>query len=229
MYLHLHTGGLEDIDRVLLAFATTCFNNSVACPLRNESASPFNFTHPEALLVAIDLTLDSLYRAPVPTSVGLPDATASHLRTLLFAKLYRPTSWPDLADFLVQAFNNNFINIVRATMVHVNEAQIETEDYPVFAPNVIVVRVLPHSVVHVISAIFSVQTQSHMTTRFSNRRAMSLPSSYFRAFNSRPLVWGIDSSTELCAMPGIALDSFHVRADMVEILGYRTILWYNLC
>jgi hypothetical protein len=144
--------GLNNVDDVLVSFATSCYEAGLNCTLNAFPPNALlNFTSPEALLSAIDITLDNLYAKPVPIySLPTPAvATVSNFRRLLFSAMYNIGKWPALAEHLAAAFNGNFTGIVNATMQKVDAVNLQRSDSSRWANSVIFVcssYVLTHRV-----------------------------------------------------------------------------------
>jgi hypothetical protein len=138
--------GLDNVDDVLTAFATSCFHAGANCTLNALAPNKvLNFTSPKALLDAIDATLDALYASPVPI-FDLPTpavATAANLRALLFISMYSIGFWPALAEHLAAAFSGDFTGIVRATTTTADPASANQPDGSLFSTYIIFVRRRP--------------------------------------------------------------------------------------
>jgi hypothetical protein len=130
---------------VLRSFASSCYDAKENCTLNAlKPNSVLNFTGPDALLSAIDHTLDSLYNSPVPIyDLDVPAvATSSSLRYLLFRGMYSIDSWPTLADHLAHMFQGNYTGIVNATMNKVVANDATKPDDSIFSVHVVTVRLI---------------------------------------------------------------------------------------
>lgn len=114
-------GGLDDIDRVIEQFASSCLAAKSNCSLAPLGSA-------KAILSALDLVIDQLYHTPVP--VDLPVAgfvgLARHAKDLILTSAYRITAWPALADHFAEAhFRGNFTGLINATLSHLDDSVAE--------------------------------------------------------------------------------------------------------
>ena len=129
--------GLDNIDDVLVSFASSCLAAGANCTL---NSGTHKYASAGELLAKIDQTLDALYAKPVPVlDLDVPAvATAKNLREVMFGAMYSIKSWPVLAEHLQAAFSGNFSGIVNATMPRVNPAHVGQPDsttpstFPIF-------------------------------------------------------------------------------------------------
>jgi hypothetical protein len=152
--LEAHAGvlavGLNDLDKVVQAFAQSCFDAKENCTLNTprsmSTTSTFKFSSPAALLSAVDATLDTLYMNPIPIknlpSPGTAVVTPTTLRVAIFSHMYNIATWPDLAEILSEVlYSGNWTQAVALTRLSVNPALKDVPDDSHFVPDVISVRV----------------------------------------------------------------------------------------
>ena len=123
-------------------FASTCLSAGANCSL-----NAFNFSSADALLDAIDKTVDELYASPVPIDDLYQPAVAiaSDLLASLGNAMYSIDRWPLLADGLALAFTGNFTPIVSITRPWLSKSNVDPPGNSPYALNVISVRWLIHS------------------------------------------------------------------------------------
>ncbi|EIN12791.1 acid protease [Punctularia strigosozonata HHB-11173 SS5] len=117
--------GLQDIDKIVDGFATTCSasKNTTQCALAELS--------PKEIVHRIDGLIDSLYAEPQAVyNLSVPSvATASSVRRLMFTNMYRIQSWPGLAEQLYDAFfHADLTKLVNATLTRIEGKSAQEPD-----------------------------------------------------------------------------------------------------
>lgn len=123
---HSHPfSGLQDIGLVLESFASSCATAGPACALSHLGSG-------SSILSNISSLVNSLYHQPRP----LPElhdeapgmvARAMHVRKALFGGAYRVKEWPALAERLEKARKGDLVELVNATLPHLEGSWAKAE------------------------------------------------------------------------------------------------------